>query len=125
MSRRHQRQFSASKGTLTWRWLAVVLLPAVIGAVAAIVALDVPIVGVWVVAASVSTFLVYAWDKLAAKTRRGRVPERALLAASALGGAPGGLLAMQFVRHKTRHAWFWLVNMAFTAAWICAAVVAR
>ena len=62
--------------------------------------------------ASVLTFILYALDKLKAKARAWRIPERTLLAASLFGGAVGGTFAMLLFRHKTRHLPFKLVNGA-------------
>lgn len=54
-------------------------------------------------------FVLFAADKLCAVTKRRRIPERVLLALSALGGSLGALLAMTLFRHKTnakRHPGF-------------------
>ncbi len=55
----------------------------------------------WLVAISVITFLVFAYDKGMAKMGRGRVPEAVLLGLAAIGGSPGALVAMPVLRHKT------------------------
>ena len=47
-------------------------------------------------------------DKLAAKRRKVRVPERALMAAGLFGGALVMLAVMLVIRHKTRHVKFML-----------------
>ena len=62
--------------------------------------------------ASVACFALYAHDKAAARRGDRRTPERHLLLLGLAGGWPGGLLAQQWLRHKTvkrpfRH-WFWL-----------------
>lgn len=71
------------------------------------------------VAASLCCFLVYLWDKQAARADRRRVPESTLHVWSLLGGWPGALLAQQYLRHKSVkasfRAVFWLtvaVNVA-------------
>ena len=53
-------------------------------------------------------FLVMTLDKLLAKENAWRIPERTLLMLAAIGGSIGVLLAMYAVRHKTRHAKFFL-----------------
>ncbi len=61
--------------------------------------------------ASLVAFLLYVIDK--SKARRGawRISEKTLLLAGFVGGAVGALLAMQLVRHKTKHFYFYLVNI--------------
>lgn len=55
---------------------------------------------------SLITFLLYAFDKLAARCGWRRISERALLVAAAIGGSFGALVAMVVVRHKSRHLKF-------------------
>lgn len=45
-------------------------------------------------------------DKIKAKRKRWRIPERVLLGVCAVGGSLGGLLGMRLFRHKTLHAAF-------------------
>ena len=47
-------------------------------------------------------------DKLFAKQNQWRVPEKTLLGIAAIGGSIGVLAAMYTVRHKTKHARFFL-----------------
>lgn len=44
-----------------------------------------------------------AYDKYAAIKQKARVPEKNLYLVAFIGGAFGGLLAMAFKRHKTKH----------------------
>ena len=48
------------------------------------------------------TFVVYGWDKSAAKSNRRRIPERILHSLELLGGWPGALIAQQHFHHKSR-----------------------
>lgn len=57
------------------------------------------------------TFIVYGVDKGKAKRGAWRISEATLLTLSALGGCVGGILAMQIFRHKTKHWYFWAVNI--------------
>ena len=57
------------------------------------------------------TFLAYAVDKVKAKRNAWRISEKALLTLSFFGGAVGGCLAMQLVRHKTKKWYFHFVNI--------------
>lgn len=45
-------------------------------------------------------------DKIKAKKKMWRIPERVLLGVSAIGGSLGGLIGMQLFRHKTNHPQF-------------------
>ena len=65
----------------------------------------------YIVLLSFITFIVYGVDK--ARARRGlwRIPEKTLLTLSFLGGAAGGLIAMQLFRHKTKHWYFYAVGV--------------
>ena len=60
---------------------------------------------------SINSFYLYAIDKRRAKRGAWRLPERMLLSAGFIGGALGALVAMQLLRHKTRHYYFYLVNI--------------
>ena len=62
-------------------------------------------------ACSLITFLLYAVDKKRAIEKKWRISEKALLSFSFFGGAVGGYLAMQLVRHKTRRWYFHAVNL--------------
>lgn len=59
---------------------------------------------------SALTLILYVTDKIKAKCRAWRIPERVLLSLSLFGGAVGGLIGMLIFRHKTRHWYFWAVN---------------
>ncbi|MBP1587660.1 MAG: DUF1294 domain-containing protein [Clostridia bacterium] len=59
---------------------------------------------------SVVTFVLYGVDKHLAVNGKRRISEMTLLVLGIVGGAPGGLLAMQHFRHKTRHKYFYVVN---------------
>lgn len=67
---------------------------------------------------SAITFLVYAYDKNAARQGRWRISERTLLLLSASGGCWGALAAMQLLRHKTRKLRFWFVGLAAAAVYL-------
>lgn len=62
-------------------------------------------------AISFVTFIVYAVDKWKAKRGVWRISEKALLLLSFFGGAAGGYLAMNMVRHKTKKWYFHFVNV--------------
>lgn len=58
----------------------------------------------------------YGADKLRAKHKRRRYPERLLLTMGLLFGAPGALLGMSVFHHKTRKTYFWVINWIGLAA---------
>ena len=66
---------------------------------------------IWIAALSVIALLLYAIDKRKAKKKRWRIPEKTLLLLGFLGGAAGALLGMNLFRHKTKHWYFWAVNL--------------
>ncbi|MBR5059381.1 MAG: DUF1294 domain-containing protein [Clostridia bacterium] len=65
---------------------------------------------IFVFAVSVVTFVLYGLDKHLAINGKRRISEMTLLVLGILGGAAGGLLAMQHFRHKTKHKYFYVVN---------------
>jgi uncharacterized membrane protein YsdA (DUF1294 family)/cold shock CspA family protein len=77
--------------------------------------------------ASVVAFVVYWYDKSAARTSRWRIRESTLHAIGLLGGWPGSLVAMQVFRHKSSksafRAAFWATVVANCGvlAWLASA----
>ena len=67
--------------------------------------------GVFIAVMSLVAFIFYAADKRKAKKGKWRVPEATLLGIGFCGGAIGALLAMNSLRHKTKHWYFWVVNI--------------
>jgi len=59
----------------------------------------------WLVMSIVS-FAVYAYDKKIAGSGKRRIRERTLLLLAFFMGAPGALIAMKKLRHKTLHKQF-------------------
>ena len=64
---------------------------------------------------SLLTLLLYAYDKLVSKLKGWRIPEKCLLLLALLGGGAGGLCGMLLLHHKTRHWYFWVINVAALA----------
>ena len=60
---------------------------------------------------SVTALILYGVDKLKAKGGYWRISEAALLSVGFFGGALGALLGMKLWHHKTRHWYFWAVNI--------------
>ena len=59
---------------------------------------------------SLISFVLYAMDKSKAKRGAWRISEKMLLSLGFFGGAVGALIAMQTVRHKTKHWYFYAIN---------------
>ena len=72
-------------------------------------------------AGSLISFVLYGVDKAKAKKKAWRIPEKVLLLWGFLCGSVGALAAMQLFRHKTKHYYFYLVNI-LGLAWQAAAV---
>ena len=60
---------------------------------------------------SLIAFITYGVDKGNSIERAWRVPEKVLLGMGLLGGSAGALVAMNIFRHKTKHWYFWVVNV--------------
>ncbi|MBD9371890.1 DUF1294 domain-containing protein [Rhizobium sp. ARZ01] len=76
---------------------------------------------------NLTTFLVFWWDKEAARAGEWRVQERTLLGLALVGGSLGAVLAQRLLRHKTRKEPFRSIlrliigcQLALTVIWIIA-----
>lgn len=90
---------------------------------AATLAWRVPVeIGAFYLGASVLCFIVYAFDKAAARGGRRRTSERSLLLFGLACGWPGALLAQQWLRHKSSKTSFrrkfWLTVALNVAAFV-------
>ena len=56
-------------------------------------------------------FVLYGVDKFKAKRNLWRIKESVLLLFGFLGGAVGALVGMNLFHHKTKHWYFWAVNI--------------
>ena len=70
---------------------------------------------------SLISFILYGVDKAKAKKKAWRIPEKVLLLWGFFCGSVGALAAMQLFRHKTKHFYFYFVNV-LGLAWQLAAV---
>ena len=61
---------------------------------------------------SIIAFFTYRADKVKAKMGEWRIRESVLLSLGFFGGAIGALLGMRVFRHKTKHWYFWVINVA-------------
>lgn len=73
---------------------------------------------VWLGGTSVVAFLLFGFDKWQARRKGNRVAESTLCLVSALGGWPGGLLAILLFRHKSAKGSFQLKFAAALVVWI-------
>lgn len=62
-------------------------------------------------------FFLYGADKYKAKKHKWRIPEKTLLGMGLLGGCVGGLFGMQIFRHKTKHLYFYVINILAIIIW--------
>jgi uncharacterized membrane protein YsdA (DUF1294 family) len=87
------------------------------------------IVGIGYLVASAVCFAAYASDKSAARANQRRTPESTLLMLGLACGWPGGLLAQQWLRHKTVkqpfRAQFWITVVINVGAFTYLAGVMR
>lgn len=60
---------------------------------------------------SVIAFISYGVDKRKSKKNQWRTPEKVLLGLGFFGGAIGAIAGMELFRHKTKHWYFWVVNI--------------
>ena len=67
-------------------------------------------IGILIVGSLIS-FILYGLDKSKAKKKAWRIPEKVLLLWGFLCGSVGALAAMQLFRHKTKHFYFYFVNI--------------
>jgi uncharacterized membrane protein YsdA (DUF1294 family) len=72
----------------------------------------------WLVIINAVTLVAYARDKAAARRGGRRTPERTLWALDLAGGFIGGWIGMLWLRHKTRHLSFRIVQSVATLLWV-------
>lgn len=60
---------------------------------------------------SIIALFMYMIDKIKATANFWRIKEKVLLGIGFFGGAVGALLGMTLFRHKTKHWYFWAVNI--------------
>ena len=90
------------------------LVAGVVVGVALVLAAGFSVLVGYVLGIGLSTFIVYSYDKRQSIRNGRRVPERALLLLSVIGGALGGWAGMLVWRHKTQHAIFWVAQVIGT-----------
>ena len=59
------------------------------------------------------TMVVYGVDKRKAVKEQSRVPEKGLFVLGFFGGSIGGIVGMIVFSHKTKHIYFWILNILF------------
>lgn len=60
----------------------------------------------WLVIWNIAIFLLYGYDKFAAKKGIRRISEKTLLLSAFLMGGTGAFFGMEIFRHKTKHISF-------------------
>ena len=106
-------QKSANKSVRRFRWRAVGLYITALFCLVLIVAFLLERLSLLALYAygimSLLTFIVYAWDKTAAKRDVRRVPEKYLHLLALFCGWPGAVLAQRLIRHKSSKRRFQLI----------------
>ena len=69
------------------------------------------ILATYLVAMNLLAVALYYIDKQKAKRNKWRIKEAVLLGVGFFGGAVGALTAMNSFRHKTKHYYFYVVNI--------------
>jgi uncharacterized membrane protein YsdA (DUF1294 family) len=69
---------------------------------------------VWLIAWSITTFVLYGFDKFQAGREGWRAPEITLHGLALLGGVLGGWAGMFVFWHKVRHVSFWTILILST-----------
>ena len=72
------------------------------------------IYGIWLVSASLVTFLLYGDDKAQARRGGWRIPEAVLHWLALAGGFPGGWAGRSVFHHKTQKGFFTFVLLVAT-----------
>ncbi len=121
MARRRQSPRFPLPLVVSW----TLALASVAGTGALVVLLDWPAWAAYLAPLTAATFLLYGFDKAAARLDGRRVPEATLHLFMIAGGTAGALLGQAVFRHKTvKSAFrrkFWVlcvVQIALIAAWI-------
>lgn len=60
---------------------------------------------------NIISLIIYKADKVKAKKKKWRIKESTLLGFGFFGGALGAMIAMKLFRHKTKHWYFWAINL--------------
>lgn len=109
------------RGSTRWRGVIAAIFLTAVACLCAFGTLPAEVVGVYLVASAI-TFVLYAFDKAAARRGDQRTPESWLQLMSLLGGWPGALVGQHVMQHKTRKASFQLTFWFTVAANIVAIV---
>lgn len=77
---------------------------------------------IFIAVMSVIAFILYGVDKRKAIKHAWRIKEAVLLGFGFFGGAVGALLGMKIFHHKTKHWYFWAINIIGLAVQIAVLV---
>ena len=64
------------------------------------------VIGIYLLVVNIVGFFAMGIDKVKAKAKAWRIPEKTLLGFAVLGGGLGVWLGMETFRHKTKHWYF-------------------
>lgn len=111
----------------TWIWMSVAFLFCFSSAVYyPLFGMNIIIVEAYIIL-NVLTFIIYWFDKFAAKRKQRRTPEKILHRLEWCGGWFGGFIAQQVLRHKTiktkYQQLFWRIVAAHVLVWLCVPII--
>ncbi len=66
---------------------------------------------IYIALVSLITFVLYGADKRKSVKGEWRISEKTLLGMGFIGGAAGAVLGMKTFHHKTKHWYFWAINI--------------
>lgn len=76
------------------------------------------IIACYLLLANLLAFVLYGIDKVKAKKKAYRIPERTLLWMARIGGGVGSWIGVMVFHHKTKHAKFKIVVPLWTVIWL-------
>ncbi len=118
---------SSYASSTTWIWMSTAFLFCFLSAIYhPLFGMNIIVVEAYIIL-NVLTFIIYWFDKFAAKHKQWRTPEKILHRLELGGGWFGGFVAQQILRHKTikteYQRTFHLIVAAHIIIWLCVPII--